>query len=378
MKFFKNHKSIVIKGSISLFLIILFIIFIFLKNNQEIAENWSRSFVNVYINIFGYLTKIMPFSLLEVSAVLVITFAIIFIVLIIINLVKKRFIRSLSFGLNILLIVSSFLASYQLTAEMMYNRKPVEVPLYENWVEKENFKTVINYFLDDLTDCCNHLNFLENGDLETPDLNEINNNVNLEYAKFNSDYLFNFSTHAKPMYLSSWLYREFHITGITYIPLGEANVNILNVNAGKGFTLAHELAHTKGAMREEDADLVASYITLHSSNYYLRYSGYYYTISSLLNLAQYTGIDSDYQEVYNKLDTRFKKNINFNNKYWREHNKASEFATWWNNLYLKMSGEKEGTSSYGDSSTSIDQVKKEIKAFSNYQKLNFDIFYNKN
>ena len=171
------------------------------------------------------------------------------------------------------------------------------------------------------------------------------------------------------------MYREFHITGMTFMPTAEANVNKLNVTAGKPFTYAHELAHTKGAMREEDADLIASYITLNSDNYYLRYSGYYYTISSLLNLARYTGVDGDYDEVISLLDTRFTKNLRYNSAYWKEHNSWAEFANWWNDIYLKISGEKEGTDSYGDDTPSVDPSKHEITSFSSYQKLYFSIYY---
>lgn len=376
MIFFKKHLGITIRLLILLSLIITFVIFIILKTNPDIAEQWSKTFVQGYIVVAATITKPIPLSLLEIFGIITIITLIVLLVFTIIHLFKKRFIKSLTAFLNICLVVFTVLTAYQVTAEMMYNRKPVDVPLYQNWVEKEHFKEVINYFIDDLNDCCNHLSFLENGDIETPDINELNNKIVKEYEKFNSSYLFNYSTNAKPMYLTSWLYTEFHITGVTFIPLGEANINILNVNAGKPFTLAHELAHTKGAMREEDADLVASYITLHSDDYYLRYSGYYYTIGSLLALANYTGVEGDYAALYSRIDSKFKNNVSFNNKYWKEHNKASDFANWVNNLYLQLSGQKDGTSSYGDSPIIIDPTKKEIKSFSNYQKLYFDIFYN--
>ena len=376
MNFIKKHLALSIKLGVLLLLIILFVIFVILKNNVAIAESWSTGFTATFIAVVGTITKEIPFSLLEVGAIILATFIIFFIVMMIIDFKHKEIFTAFHRIVNIALIIFSILLTYQATAEMMYNRKPLEIPLYKEAVAKEEFKGIISYFIDDLNECCNHLEFLEDGDIVAPDISEINEKVALEYHNFQSTYLFDFTTKAKPMYLSSWLYREFHITGITFIPFAEANVNFLNVNAGKAFTLAHELAHTKGAMREGDADLVASYITLHSSDYYLRYSGYYYTIGSLMTLAKYTGNDTDYNELYNKLDVRFKKNISFNNKYWKEHNKANDFANWWNDLYLKMSGEKEGSSSYGDSSMHVNPDK-EVIVFSNYQKLYFDIFYSK-
>ena len=371
-----EDKRLAIKLIVLLFLVVIFVIFIFLKMSVDICETWSTTFVQGYIVTLGFITKYLPFSLTEFLAVILIVLALTFLVLLIIDLFKKKFRKAIHKGVNIALMVFTVLTAYQVTAEMMYNRKRLELPLYEEKVTKDKFKAIINYFIDDLNECCNHLEYEANGDIKTPDLNLLNEKVEKEYQNLKSTYLFNFTTKCKPMYLTSFLYTEFHITGVTFIPLAEANVNILNVNSGKGFTAAHELAHTKGAMRENEADLVASYITLHSSDYYLRYSGYTYTIYSLLDLANYTGVKGDYNEVSARIDNRFKNNVNFNRKYWAEHNKASEFANWWNDLYLKISGQKEGTSSYGDSGGYVDPTSREITSFSSYQKLYFEIFYN--
>ena len=376
MKFFKSHVKFTVKLIILSVLVLLFILFIILKLNPDIAEFWSSTFVKYYLVVVGTITKVLPFSLTEIYAIAFVVLIGIFVVLCLVYLFKKHFIKSLDTLLTVGIMVFSVLSSYQMTAEMMYNRKKVEVPMYNQWVEKDKFKEIVNYFIDDLNYCCDQLEFEADGNLVMPyDIDTLNTLIEKEYRKFNSDYLFDFTVKNKPMTLLSWLYVEFHITGVTYIPLAEPNINIMNVNAGKGFTACHEIAHTKGAMREEDADLVASYITLHSSNPYLRYSGYYYTIGSLLTLGRYTGVEGDYSELYARLDSRFKSNLSYNSKYWKEHNKAKDFANYWNDLYLKISGQNKGSSSYGDSETVVNPTTKEITSFSDYQKLYFEIYY---
>ena len=362
-----------------LFFLLLFILFIILKTNPAIAEYWSSTFTKHYILVIGAINKYIPISFTEILAIAYIITMIVFIVFTFIHLFKKRWFKSLNSLVSIGIMVFSVLGTYQMTAEMMYNRYKPTVPMYTEWVEKENFKQIINYFNDDLKICCDNLEFTPEGDLVMPyDFQRMNDIAINEYQKFNSDYLFSFSTRTKPMYLLSWLYREFHITGVTYIPLGEANIDILSVNACKPYTVCHELAHTKGAMREEDADLFATYISLHSEDYYLRYSGYYYSIGSLLALAKYTGNSNDYNELYFRLDERFRKNLSFSSNYWKQHSKGKDFAKWWNDLYLKISGQAKGTGSYGDSETTINPQTQEITSFSDYQKIYFEIYYSKN
>ena len=358
------------------FLVTIFVVFLILKNNQDFCEYWTMTFTKWWVIVFGTVTKFLPFSLTEILFIALGVLVVVFTVFIFIHLFKKRYYKSLLSLTSVALCIFSILTTYQVTAEMAYNRKKMDLHLYEQKVEKTEFDSVMEYFINDLNECCNHLKFTTDGDLdEAGDIQDINKRVQEAYAKHDLSYYLNdFTSNNKPM-MSSFIYREFHITGVTFLPLGEANLNILGVNSGKPFTAAHELAHTKGAMREEDADLVAAYICLQSDDYLLRYSGYTYTIGSLLYLADYTGIEGDYQRLYNMIDKRFLNNLKYNRNYWNSHNAWKEFANWWNDMYLKLSGVKEGTANYGDSTPSVDPGKKEIKSFSNYQKLFFKIYY---
>ena len=49
-----------------------------------------------------------------------------------------------------------------------------------------------------------------------------------------------------------------------------------------------------------------------------------------------------------------------------------------NDIYLKLSGEKEGTSSYNDTPTDVDKEKQEVIHVSLYQKLYFKLYYEAN
>lgn len=373
--FMLKYKKISIKLIILLIFILGLITFIILKQFPDICEYWTNTFVNFHVTLFGWITKYIPFSLTEIFFIFLIIFCITYLILMIINFIKKKKEKGFNSLLNILIPLISTITFYQVTAEMAYNRAPIELKLYEEEVNKDKYREIIEYFMADLSECCDHLEFKENGDMAEPySLNEMNAIIEQEFIKFNSDYLFSFTTNVKPM-LSSFIYREFHITGVTFLPLGEANINTLNVAAGKPFTYIHELAHSKGAMRESDADLIASYITLHSDNYYLRYSGYYNTIGSLMRLAKYTGNEGEYQELVENMDERFLNNLKYNNPYWKSHSAGVNFANWINDIYLKLSGQANGVNDYGDTPITIDKDTNEIIKFSNFQKLYFSIFY---
>jgi len=139
--------------------------------------------------------------------------------------------------------------------------------------------------------------------------------------------------------------------------------------------MAHEIAHTKGVMREADANLMAMYILLHSDNYYLRFSGYYWGFYRIMELANYTGNSADYDTLNNKICYEIKLNDWHSYQFWKKHNLLERFADWWNNLYIKSSGDENGTESYNDTPSEIDEEKEIVVTFSVWQRLYLQIYY---
>lgn len=372
-------SSILAKIIFILAFTVFLLVMINLKNDVALCEGWTRGFARGYELAIGTLFKWIPFSLTEVFFIIIGIITIVLIIQLIVSLVKANFLRSFSKLLSIGLIVMSIVAVYFATAEMAYNREQHPVTVYEEKVEKTEFRKINDYFITDMNKVTNDLQFQEDGEVVCPySVGEMNDLLAVEFERLNAeygDYFSPFTTRAKPMYITSLIYRELHITGVTFMPTTEANVNFLNVNALKPITFAHEILHTKGVMKEEDADFIALYMMLTSQNSYFRYSGYYFSLSSLNYLASLTDVPTDYDEVINSLNINYKNNRNYGAKYWKEHNKFADFGNWINDLYLKMSGEKEGTNSYNDTPTEVDPDRKEVIAFSLYQKLYFRLYY---
>ena len=381
MEFVKKHTGITVKAILIVLLIVFTVVLILLKSNTAICEAWTRSFARWYQSAFGTIFKYIPFSLTEV---IIITLAIVGFILLYqftTCMIKHKYSVGVNKMLTIVLTVVSIITLYQATAEMAYNREKHPVTVYEEKVDKTEFRKINDYFIKDLNKVTSEMQFEENGNLICPySIKEMNDLLEEEFMRLNKeygDYFTSFTTRAKPM-VTSFLYRELHITGVTFMPTTEGNINYLNVNALKPLTFAHEILHTKGVMKEEDADLIALYLMLTSKNSYFRYSGYYFSLSSLYYLSNYTGVDTDYQEVVSSINNNFKRNQNFGYTYWKEHNAFADFGNWVNDIYLKLSGEKEGTSSYNDTPTDVDKEKQEVIHFSLYQKLYFKLYYEAN
>ncbi len=142
--------------------------------------------------------------------------------------------------------------------------------------------------------------------------------------------------------------------------------------------MAHELAHAKGVMREEDANLVALYVCFSSVNTYLRYSALFNTFYALMNLLRYIGEPTAYASMYQTLSLNIRKDYQYQNTYWSQYDLLDDIATWVNDTYLKIFG-NEGVSSYVDVPDVItiedgENTIEVIREFSPYQKL-FLYFY---
>jgi len=345
---------------------------------ENISEWWTITIARLYHLSFAWLFSLVPFSLMEI---IVLTWGI----LIGIQLVKsigfaiKNQLRlsliSLQYALITLLVMTNL---YVATAGMAYRRQPVVIPQFEGQVLYTEYATIVDYFADRFNNASTQLSFnQETGSVINPySMDELNDVISDAFinANLDSTYFTTYSTRIKPL-LTSFLYREFQITGVHFAPSTEATINMLIPDALIPYTMIHELVHAKGVMREDDANLVALYVCLLSDDPYLQYSGYFNTFYALLNLTRYMGDPTAYARAYQRLNTTIKADFQFQGAYWANYDILDTFARWVNDMYLRLFG-TDGVSSYTDVPTIITVEDGEntiefIDAFSPYQKLYF-------
>jgi ABC-type nickel/cobalt efflux system permease component RcnA len=375
------------KGTITLislliFFIIIIIVFACLQSSSEVSEWWTRNIMLPYLGAIGNFTSIIPFSLTEVFFMILVTVTIFILILLIISLFKRRFKKSLKYLTLIATIITTVISCYSFLTTLAYSRDKLNfIPQYENNVSSSSFKDIAIHYTEEFNDSASKLSFDDNHDVVMPySISELGDVLINEYSKIDSNYLGNYTPKIKEM-MTSWLYLEFQITGVTFTVFDEANINKYNTKMDLPFTAAHELAHAKGIMREADANLIALYICLTSDDPYLNFSGYMRSYSSIFALLGYTKDKTDSKNVYDILSSDIKNAYSFNSAYWKDHNLLGDIANFFNDLYLKLSGGG-GTSDYEDNFDASDSGEKDENGdiiyqfnFSPFQKLLFDFYY---
>ena len=373
-KFIKNHIPFLIMSFILLLMIIFLIVMSVLKNNVQIAEAWTRGFGRQYTRMMSEFNKNFPFSITEMSFFIVLLSCVFFLGWGFSLIGNKKVWPFIHRVLMICLIVVGAVTMYNASVGMAYCREKLPLEGYKGEIKKEDFKAIATYFVEDYNKCMNELGIDEKGELKTKYTHEdIANLVRLEFNKLDNDYYSSTVAHPKEL-ATSGLFNTTGIVGMYFGVLGEANYNSYATNAELPFYIAHELCHSIGVMREDDSQLLAFYLLVTSNDPLLRYSAYWNTIQRILDITRLTDVDTDYKEVVSLISEDIKKNDKYIYEHWKGKMFLVDLGDKINDWYLKIFGQKSGTSSYNDTPTEVDPGGNVI-TLSNYQSIYFKIYY---
>ena len=195
----------------------------------------------------------------------------------------------------------------------------------------------------------------------------------MEFNKLNNDYFGNTVAHPKALGTSG-LFNTVGIVGMYFGVLGEANYNTYGTNIEMPFYITHELCHSIGVMREDDAQLLSFYLLSTSSDPLLRCSAYYNTIGRIIDITSYTGNANDRKEVVAMISDDIRANQTYVYNHWKGKIFLYDFGNAVNDWYLKTFSQNKGTISYDDTPTEVDPSGHVI-TLSNYQSIYFKIYY---
>lgn len=376
MKLIKFKPITILNTSLLLFFILLMIF----TQLPSLADAWTTTIARAYHLSLAWLFSLIPFSLMEFVIVGWVLLVLFFLMKTIQFAINKNW-SSMWMGFQkVLLVILIMINGYVATAGLAYARLPLPLPQYQDDVAYTTYTEVVSHYRDRFNSLAETLTFADNGSLVIPySTEELSEKIIQAYDRADlSEYFTSYSTRIKPL-TTSFLYREFHITGVHFAPTTEATVNVLIPDALKPFTMAHELAHAKGVMREQDANLVALYVCLLSDDPYVQYSGLFNSFYTLLNLLRYMGEPTAYQQMYQTLSLNIRKDYAYQNAFWSEYDILDTFARWVNDTYLKIFG-NDGVSSYVDVPDVITVEEGEntievISEFSPFQKLFFYFYF---
>lgn len=155
----------------------------------------------------------------------------------------------------------------------------------------------------------------------------------------------------------SFFMSQMDLTGI-YFPFSmEANYNTDIYAAKQPATICHELAHTKGFMREEEANFIAFAACDNSGCTDLRYSGYLMALSYVRNKVFEYADEGKKIAIDSSISQEVWIDIEENNKYWKQveeaedtvfdSKKVSEVSDKAMETSLQLNGVEDGKKSYG-------------------------------
>lgn len=354
-------KKIAKTGIAAAALLIVLIVLLTVRTvSTDAAEFWTRNVTQRLVWLPAHVASLLPFSLFEILVFALAAACIVLIILCFVALVKKKFTVVLRGLLWVAIVGLSLGNYYTLTAGFAYNRAPVPVPQSETAYTNDEVIEITEYFLRDYNALALALPRDESGNVISPySLPELSDKIAAEYARLGGDYFFAYTPKAKGM-LNSWFMTLTGITGITLLPLGEPVVNTQTPPSDLPQTMAHEMAHAKGVMREGDCNFVAYYVLLSSNDDYLRYCGYFSVFYHLLHAVD---MGQSSTQNYERLAEQISPLIDAEQTnaflFWVERGAQPGLAgavnrlfdsigNFFNNLYLKLSGADNGTGSYDD------------------------------
>ena len=359
-------------------LIVIAVAMFLLSKNKNISEWLTTHVYFAWAEVFGPVFDRIPFDFFEVFMFLMELAAIIMVSFSIYYFVHKNSEKGIAIISTLLVIVTSIITIYSSTASIMYNRKPLDVPQVTDVLSKDQVIEIADKYFADLNSTASQLSLNEDGSTICPyNDQELEKKIRDEFSKLTSSYYAKHTGTPKQV-ASSYIMSAFSIAGISFIPTVEPGYNYLMPAHAKSVTIAHEISHTKGIMREDDANELAYYILLNSDDAYLKYVGYLYTysyISSALKLVNNTKVYTIPKCVV--VDKEISR------EFWDDWGIFSKLGDAINSLYLK-SNSQDGTDSYisydeHKESTIIDDEGQEItiyevERFSNIQNMLFALY----
>ncbi|MBQ9765289.1 MAG: DUF3810 domain-containing protein [Lachnospiraceae bacterium] len=347
-------KKLILIGLLPLAIIINLIA----RNSPFVAEYiFARGIYRLYAGIWGSITSIFPFSLMELGIIVLPIAAIVVIVLWIKGIIKNKGERLKRFGngiLNLICVLSVVVFWFTCFCGVNYHRYTVaeimDLEVRDSSVEELNELCI--YLADKASDLRKDItNEKDNGAMLTSykSFGALTKDARKAYDKLGETYeQFDYKNfRAKPVLFSHFM-SYTHIVGVYCVFSMETNINTDVPDYSIPDTVLHEMAHSYGFMREDEANFIAFMAGINSDSLEIQYSAYAHAL--ILAGNKLAGKNYD---LYNKLWTHYDQGIinDFfdNSEYWKqfEDTVIEEVSDAVNDTYLKVNDQKDGVESYG-------------------------------
>lgn len=350
--------------------IVILVLFLALRTSVTVCEFMTKNVASRINSFVGKISAKLPFSAFEFFVVFSLCLLFVLIVTAIVLAIKHRKIISLKIICCIVGICFLFGSYYVLVAGFAYNRAPIAQFCPEYKMDYFEYYDMVKWYKADFDKLGENIERDESGFSICPytfdELNELlKNEVQRLDGYFNVESCFS----VKPMKLFSQFMSDMRISGITFTPTGDCGVNNLMPSVQFPSTAMHEMMHSVGIMRENEADFMACYLLISSENDYLRYCGYI-DFYGYAYQALYINATAEELNSVGLSQAVYKESVLISD-YWRSQKSITDkIGDFFNDLYLKLSGQHNGTGSYVEPTTPGDS------SYEEGDRVFYDVFYN--
>lgn len=315
----------------------------------ETAEWLNRGLCSFVRRLLGRISTVLPFSLGELL-LLLIPLAFTFLMLLGICRIQSGAGRTrlISAVLGCAMLIG---AMHILTLGIAYRAYPLEDKLgYEKRsISADDLYRTAKTLKESYESLLDQIEYDENGSARMPySMDALSEKLCRGFDAVEEEFgiLQNFDTRIKPIALSVGM-SYLQLLGIYTFYTGEANINTDYPAYNFPFTAAHELAHQRGIIRENEANFVGFLVCIHTDDPFVQYSGYL-NMYEYVAAALYKASPALYGSLTATLDDRVKDEMSAYQDHYAQYadtvvGAISEQA---NDAYLKWNG-TEGSVSYG-------------------------------
>lgn len=334
------------------------LIILLVRHNTYVAEYvFARGIYRAYAFIMGNITGWIPISLMEIGIIVLPVIAVIIFIKWIMGIVKNKEKRLLRFGngiVNMLCLVSVIVfwntcfcgVNYyrytfgELSGLEVRESSKEELAGLCRWLA-ERAGEVRRQITEVDEEGVMRLSFDSFKDM-TKEAKKTYKALGAEYEEF--DYP---CWNSKPVMFSHFM-SYTQIVGVYCVFTMETNINVDVPDYSIPSTVMHELSHSFGFMREDEANFISFLACMKSESLDFQYSGYMHALINAGNKLAETDINM-YYEISRTYDPGVRRDLNANSEYWDqfEDTVIEEVSNVVNDTYLKVNNQTDGVKSYG-------------------------------
>ena len=347
-----------IKKIIALLLIPQLVILSYLKNNPRIVEEYYSEYIYQYI--FKYYSILFSGSTIAIGDLL---FFLVLISFIVYFIFFFRF--KMNDFVNIFAVISITIFLFYSLWGLNYFKTPLLSKLDIGEVKYESIQTTLNQLIDDVNEA--HLVLGdENSTIDNLefDKEKIISELKLDNIK-EFDRISTIKFVKKSIIPKIYLYQGVsgYINPFTLEAIIVEEIPSIDFS----ITILHEQAHQLGYAAEEDANFLAFISSINNQDPLIKYSGYVFGLSYLLNEIQINH-NEDLTSFTDKINRGIVEDINSRILFWEKYsnNIINDLQNILYDFYLKSNNQKDGIRSYSRIVNHIINYYENDKSLSNY------------